>query len=330
LIEQVATIENTVDLQVDLCKEWIEWTVETKRTFLRQRIEVKLASLYLQKRDFTSALTVITKLVTEVKRLDDKPLLVEIQLLESHAQHGIKALAKAKAALTAARTSANAIYCPPLLQAQIDIMSGTLHAEERDYKTAYSYFYEAFETYSSLDDPKAVVSLKYMLLCKIMTKSAEDVHSIISGKMALKYAGREVEAMKAVATAHQNRSLSSFEKAIQTYKDELSSDTIIQTHLQELYDTLLEQNLIRIIEPFSNVEIEHIANLIGLPRAAVEKKLSLMILDKKFNGILDQGAGCLIVFDDPVTDKTYPTALETISHMSHVVDSLYDKTVKLS
>ena len=41
-------------------------------------------------------------------------------------------------------------------QADVDMQSGVLHAEEKDYRTAYSYFYEAFEALSALDDPRAV------------------------------------------------------------------------------------------------------------------------------------------------------------------------------
>lgn len=47
--------------------------------------------------------------------------------------------------------------------------AGIVHAaSEKDWKTAYSYFFEAFEGYDSIDHPKAITGLKYMLLCKIM------------------------------------------------------------------------------------------------------------------------------------------------------------------
>ena len=35
--------------------------------------------------------------------------------------------------------------------------------------------------------------------------------------MALRYSGADIEAMKAVATAHQNRNLQEFETALATY-----------------------------------------------------------------------------------------------------------------
>ena len=101
---------------------------------------------------------------------------------------------------------------------------------------------------------------------------------------------------------------------------ELSSDTTIRTHLSALYDTLLEQNLLRIVEPYSVFEIEYIAQLV------------------------DQGRGCLLIFDEPEADvgilcllvgppcpecysiqRTYGAAIDTLEQVGKVVDSLYAK-----
>ncbi|ORY96120.1 hypothetical protein BCR43DRAFT_557139 [Syncephalastrum racemosum] len=330
LIDFFSDIPNCLPLQIDVCKENIEWSIQEKRIFLKQSLETRLVALYLDNKMYHESLGLISQLLKELKRLDDKMVLVEVQLLESRVCHALRNLPKARAALTSARTSANAIYCPPLLQAALDMQSGILHAEEKDYKTAYSYFFEAFEGYSSQEDSKAILALKYMLLCKIMLNLTEDIQSILSGKVALRYSGADIEAMKAVASAHKNRNLQEFEAALDTYTNELNNDLIIRGQLAALYDTLLEQNLVRIIEPFSRVEIDHIAEMVKLPTQQVETKLSQMILDKAFHGILDQGAGCLIVFDEPEEDKTYETAIETVKQVDKVVSSLYQKAATLS
>ncbi|KAI3954873.1 hypothetical protein MKW92_053647 [Papaver armeniacum] len=329
IIDTVAKIPGTTDLQISLCKEMVEWTRIEKRTFLRQRVQARLAALLMESKEYSEAFSLISGLIKEVRRLDDKLLLVDIDLLESKLHFSLRNLPKAKAALTAARTAANAIYVPPAQQGTIDLQSGILHAEEKDYKTGYSYFFEAFEAFKALEDDRAIFCLKYMLLCKIMVSQADDVAGIISSKAGLQYGGPELDAMKAVADAHSKRSLKSFEAALRDYKAQLEEDPIVHRHLSSLYDTLLEQNLCKLIEPFSNVEIAHIAYLIELPVSHVEKKLSQMILDKKFAGTLDQGAGCLIIFDDAKQDAIFPATLETISNIGKVVDSLYTRSAKI-
>ncbi|KAF8967234.1 PCI domain-containing protein [Flammula alnicola] len=348
LLDYFNSIPGSQNVQMKTLTDNIGWAKSEKRIFLKHSLETRLVGLQvvlsstistlidplrrqLETQQYKPALTLIDTLLTELKRLDDKMILTEVHLLESRVYRGIGNLAKAKAALTSSRTAANSIYCPPHLQAALDLQSGILHAEDKDYTTAYSYFFEAFENLSAQGEESALGALKYMLLCKVMLNLPEDVNSLLTIKLALKYANmRDVESMRAIARAHQNRNLADFEKALRDYKEELSSDPTIRSHLAALYDTLLEQNLLRIVEPYSVVEIAYVAETVGQERQAVEAKLSQMILDKVFYGVLDQGRGCLIVYDQPEADNTYGAAIETLAQVSKVVESLYAKTVRIA
>merc|ERR1719444_327775 len=134
--------------------------------------------------------------------------------------------------------------------------------------------------------------MKLQMLSKIMAGRPQETHQIVSSKSGLKYTGVEIDAMTAVAKAHKDRSLKKFEAVLEQYRAVLGEDPIIHFHLTDLNETLLEQNILRILEPFSCVEISHVAKLIE------------MILDQKLRGTLDQGHGVLIVFEEEKVSTT--------------------------
>lgn len=330
LIDFFDTIPDSLDIQIKSTNESIAWAVENKLSFLRQALQLKLADLYYGKELFHDALKIITDLLREYKKLDDKSSLVEVQLLESKIYHALRNIPKSRAALTSARTSANSIYCPTLLQAELDCQSGILNAEDKDYNTSYSYFYESFEGFNSQEDKRAIVVLKYMLLTKIMLNLVDDVNNILNHKNVAKFQSKDIDAMKSIATAYSNRSLKDFENSLLTYSSELKSDPIIKNHFNALYDNLLEQNLLKIIESYSCVELSHISKTIGLNLQQVEGKLSQMMLDKVFYGVLDQGNGWLIIYDEPRKDAAYDASLDLVKNLSSVVDLLYEKASSLN
>lgn len=140
LIDLFSAIPDTTQTQIEVTKDCIDWAVTEKRTFMRLSLQTRLVALYLESQKYHEALQLTTTLLKELRRLDDKMTLVEVQLLESRVYHALRNIPKSRASLTSARTAANAIYCPPIVQAGLDMQSGILLAEDKDYKTAYVYY----------------------------------------------------------------------------------------------------------------------------------------------------------------------------------------------
>ncbi|KAI6214775.1 putative 26S proteasome regulatory subunit rpn-6.1 [Aphelenchoides besseyi] len=325
LVDMCLQIDQDGDVKIELIEESIEWATAQNRNFLRQTLQARLVRLLNDLQRHPQALQKATELIRELKKVDDKDLIVEVQLEESKASYFLGSLSKARAALTSARTTANSMYIPPSMQAELDLQSGILHAaDERDFKTAFSYFYEAFEGYDLANNPtEATRALKYMLLCKVMLDVPDEISHIIATKHASKYLGDEITAMLAIGTAAKNRSLKEFHEAFGKYKKELQEDPVVRKHFNALNDSMLEKELCRHIEPYSYVQISHIAETIGLTPDKVEKKLAQMILDRKFYGSLHQGDGMLIVYDPVPEENTYDLSVQTIRAMGNVLDVLY-------
>uniref|UniRef100_A0A0R3RJ85 PCI domain-containing protein n=1 Tax=Elaeophora elaphi TaxID=1147741 RepID=A0A0R3RJ85_9BILA len=341
LIDWCLKIGRQSDFKLALCMEYVSWAKQQNRIFLRYMLEVRLMRLLNEMGRHTDVLTMGAKLKNELKKVESKDIQLEIHLEESKAAFALNNLNRSRTALATARTIANSLCIETKLQAQLDMASGILHmAEDRDFKTAYSYFYEAFENFGvNEDEVNARKALKYMCLAKIMLNEEREVRSLLSGKEAVKYSGRDLDAIKNIATAFENRSLQDYYKvlinwlekehfligtkisqAIEKYNVELQSDLIFHRYIDSLADTVLEMDISRAIEPYSLIEMTTLAKNIRIPVEQIERKLAQMILDKKFQGMIDQQDGTLTVYSFPHDEqtKTFIASVEVIRGLSEV------------
>lgn len=331
LIDAVGAIPNTLDLQEKMCLETIQWCEAEQRTFLRHRVETKLSHCYLQAGKYSKCIEILTRLIKAVKQLDDKLLLVELYYLEASVYFQTSNMPKAKAALTGARTAANAVHCPPVLQADIDVLAGAIHLEDGDSATAYSYFYEPFEAYNAADEyNKALKALVYLMLSQVLSGHPKDAIGMAKQQAYLAYVGqRPVDAIVAIARAVEGRDLAAFVSALKEYADVLGKgDTVLRRHTEKLYHQLVEGNLQKLLEPYSHIQIAYVAELIRLPVETVAAKLCEMVLDKKIRGCIHQERGVLELFLDPEEAEIYKHGDNVFENLMKVASLLHRQVEK--
>ena len=79
LVDQFLEIPGQPSRQAAFIQECIDWTNAGKRTFLRQSLEVRLIALHLKSAEYQDCLALAGQLAKELKKLDDKALLVEVK-----------------------------------------------------------------------------------------------------------------------------------------------------------------------------------------------------------------------------------------------------------
>ena len=63
---------------MELCEACIKWAQDENRVFLRQALQARLVAVYVDTQQYTAALAIAAPLLKELKKIDDKALLVEV------------------------------------------------------------------------------------------------------------------------------------------------------------------------------------------------------------------------------------------------------------
>ena len=314
---------------VNITEEITKFCDETNNISMKSKIQTRLAEVYYIHENYSKALDICNKVIFDLKRYEDNLGLIQLLLLESKIYYATNGISKAKASLTSVKTLITKVYVEPKLQANIDMHAGILAAYEKDFNLAYSYFFEAFDVYnipSKKRRNKGLRAFEYMILCKIVGGHIEEVNNVVLSKQGKDYYGPEVEALRSIESAVKEKSIKLLEDNIAKNK-KYFTDRVINYHISNLHNDLLEKNLIKIIKPYSVVEIDFVAKTIGLNYQDVLNRLRQMILDKKINGILDQGKGSLIIYDVDSANPYLDKSIETFKNLEKVVEAL-DKKVR--
>lgn len=280
-----------------LLLDLIEWSSEKK--MLKLDLECRLINLYLTAGKYRECLEKITIVLKELKKYDDKINLISLYVYESRAYYELQDFEKAKSSLTSARALAVSSACPAQLQAQIDLLNGMYLSDEHSFDTAVSYFMEALEGF--LQDKfieNALVTLRYIILNKILCSRFDDIATILLSKHAAPLKSDQcVQLLCTIAKVCKKRDLNSYKELISNNAPILENNAYITRHLMYLYNILLDKNILKIIEPYSHVKVKFIAEKLELNEEIIEDKLRKMILDKIICGILDHDTQCLVLYD---------------------------------
>lgn len=316
-------------IELELCKKILEWSIRENKNFLKVRLQIRFANILYMRGEFTNAKKEIDEVIKEARDVDDKNLLVEGYLLESKLIYETKNIPKAKASLTACRAHANKIYIQPVLQADIEKTAGILHLSEKDYRIAYSYFYEAFEAFHQSGEKKAALeTFQYLLLAKIMQDSIEEANNLVEGRFGQIYI-KDAPLMLEILKAYQTKNLVELSNILTHRRAEIARNKIIHSQIDFLYDQLLEKNIEKLITAYSKVQIKYLADKLKIEEDIIERKIGEMILDEKLLGSLDQENGILILFEKKEVDTLFSDSLEVFDNINYALDELSIRSEKL-
>ncbi len=262
------------------------------RDLIKLDLKCKLVHVFLMTGLYKECLDLIKELIPLLKKYDSRINLIKIYLYESKANYELCNFPHAKSSLTAARALAVSSATSQSLQAEIDLLNGMYLTDEKCYETAINYFLEV------LTNSKDINGLRYIILCKILSDSINDINGYlekISRKIKFDFSSDlVVKLLLDVCKAVMERDVDKYRKILN--KNDSVLDLFLIKHLQNNYDNLLEKNILKIIEPYSNIKIQFISEQLGFDQDFVEEKLRFMILNNTINGILDHSTQCLCVF----------------------------------
>jgi len=286
--------------QMELLQNFYETTLDALRDAKNERLwfktMTKLGKLYFDREEFNRLARILKQLrqscQTEEGEDDLKKgtQLLEVYALEIQMYTAQKNNKKLKALYDQSLHIKSAIP-HPLILGVIRECGGKMHLREGEFEKAHTDFFEAFKNYDESGSPRRTTCLKYLVLANMLMKSG--INPFDSQEAKPYKNDVEIVAMTNLVTAYQNNDINEFENILKVNRQTIMEDAFIREHIEDLLRNIRTQVLIKLIKPYTRIQIKFISGELNIESGDVESLLVSCILDNTISGRIDQVSGVL-------------------------------------
>ncbi|WFD40403.1 uncharacterized protein MJAP1_003389 [Malassezia japonica] len=230
----------------------------TQSDRLNMKIKLKLARLWLSRKEWTRLVDILRELRTGDFASDtgdgqsQGTLLLELLALEVQMYREMGNMKKVKDTYQAAMRIKNAIPHPRTMGI-IRESGGKMHMSEKNWEAAQVDFFQAFRSYDEAGSPLRIQVLKYLVLAHMLT--GNDVNPFDSQETKPYREDPNIIAMTSLVDAYQRRDIQEAERIVEENHATLTEDEFISEFIADVLKELRIQYLIDVVRPYGSIQL---------------------------------------------------------------------------
>ena len=309
-IEKGAEDEKAYHCMEKFYSQTLESFQSTNNERLWLKTNIKLARLWLDRREYTQLVKLVRELHRACQKEDgtDDPskgtyaleiYALEIQMYAETRNNKRLKVGNITLYLSGTLTlSTQALYqralkvrsaVPhPKIMGIIRECGGKMHMSEENWKEAQTDFFESFRNYDEAGSLQRIQVLKYLVLTTMLMKS--DINPFESQETKPYKNDPRISAMTDLVDAYQQNDIHRYESILQNNKDVLA-DPFIAENIDEVTRSLRTTGVLKLIAPYTRFTLAFIAKRLNISVTEVQDIVGFLILDKKLEGKINQEKG---------------------------------------
>lgn len=292
---------------------------ETNNERLWLKTNIKLAKLFLDKKDYAQLMAKVRELHKACEREDgtEDPnkgtYSLDVYAMEIQMYADTKNNAQLKIIYPKALKIKSAVPHPRVMGV-IRECGGKMHMSEENWTEAQSDFFESFRNYDEAGALQRYQVLKYLVLTTMLMKS--DINPFESQETKPYKGHPSISAMTDLVDAYQRDDIRRYEEVLKNSPD-LLEDYFIAENIDEVTRNMRMKAVLKLIAPYTRFKLSAIAKQLRIPEQEVQDILGFLIIDGKVKGRINQVEGSMEIQDTADEER-----LHAVKKWSEAVEKL--------